>query len=98
MLNRFKIITVLFLLLGFGLAAIEARAAGSITLNSLNGTVYVIDTTAKTVTLKDAGGALTTLNLTRSSKILRNGKKVTLTGLVLGDQVTALFDGSKNVR
>ena len=84
---------VLVLLAGFGPAVDHVEAAN---LTKLDGTVYLIDVTAHTVTLKDAGGALTSLNVTRRSRILRNNRRVTLTGLVLGDQVTALYDSSKN--
>lgn len=61
---------------------------------NLTGTVYVFDSAAHTVTLKDSGGALTTLTVNSKSKITRNGKKVTLGGLVLGDQGSAVADTS----
>jgi hypothetical protein len=96
MIKRLGTASVLVLLLGFGGPLSELQAKGTTKLNSLSGTVYTIDLTAHTVTIKSAGSTQTTLNVTRKSKILRNGKKGTLTGLVLGDQVTALFDSSKN--
>ena len=97
-MNRFRTIAIWFLLLGFSLVLGEVEAGAASKLNSLNGTLYIIDTTGGTVTLKEAGGALTTLHVSRKSKLVRNNKKATLAGLVLGDQVTALFDNSNNAK
>jgi Cu/Ag efflux protein CusF len=96
MLKRFMTIGFVVLLLGWGISAGELQAAGS--SNSLNGTLYIVDVTGHTVTLKDANGTATILNVTRKSKIVRNKKKTTLSGLVLGDQVAAQFDTSNNAK
>jgi len=82
--------TILFIVVGL-IVPLRVNAAGSV---SLTGTVYLIDNAAHTLTLKDSGGALTTLTVTTKSKITRNGKRVALTGLVLGDQGTAVADTS----
>jgi hypothetical protein len=65
---------------------------------TLQGTVYSIDASGRTVTLQGIDGTLTTLNITRNSKLRRNNKKTTLTGLVLGDQAAADYDASNNVK
>jgi Cu/Ag efflux protein CusF len=96
MLKRFMTIGFVVLLLGWGISAGELQAAGS--SNSLNGTLYIVDVTGHSVTLKDANGTATILNVTRKTKMLRNNKKVNLAGLVLGDQVAALFDNSNNAK
>lgn len=96
MLNKLMTITVLILLVGIGIPSGALQAAGS--SNSLNGTLYIVDVTGHSVTLKDANGTATILNVTRKSKMLRNNKKVNLAGLVLGDQVAALFDNSNNAK
>jgi Cu/Ag efflux protein CusF len=93
MLSKARIIGALILLVGFDMPATQIEAAGSI---KLSGTVYTIDATARTVTLKDTLGTLTSLNVTRKTKIRRNNKSVPLTGLVLGDQVNAVADSSSN--
>ncbi len=96
MLKRFMTIAFVVLLLGWGISAGELQAAGS--SNSLNGTLYIVDVTGHTVTLKDANRTVTILNVTRKSKIVRNKKKTNLAGLVLGDQIAALFDNSNNAK
>ena len=93
MLSQLRIIGVLFILVSFAFPTVPGAAAGS---NKLSGTVYTIDATARTVTLKDALNTLTSLNVTRKTKIRRNNKSVPLTGLVLGDQVNAVSDTSNN--
>jgi Cu/Ag efflux protein CusF len=94
-IHRSRIIVVLFFLASVGLLVQPVEAAK---LTRLDGTVYAIDTTAKTVTLKDAGDVLNTLNITRSSKITRNNKKATLADLVLGDQASVQFDVLRNAK
>lgn len=93
MLSKLRIIGVLILLVSVNMPATQIEAAGSI---KLSGTVYTIDATARMVTLKDSLGTLTSLNVTRKTKIRRNNKSVPLTGLVLGDQVNAISDTSNN--
>jgi Cu/Ag efflux protein CusF len=96
MLKRIMTIGFVFLLLGWGLSAGELQAAGS--SNGLNGTLYIVDATGHTVTLKDANGTATVLNVTRKTKIVRYNKKTNLAGLVLGDQIAAVFDNSNNAK
>jgi Cu/Ag efflux protein CusF len=99
MFNKVRTVTVLFVLLVFGLAVsdLEAKGKGP-KLSSLDGTLYMVDTKAGTVTLKDGGGGLTNLKVGRKSKVLRNNRKSTLSGLALGDQVRALYDNSHNAQ
>lgn len=85
-----RIGAILFIVVGL-IVTSQVNGAGSV---NLTGTVYLVDNSAHTLTLKNATGTLTTLTVTTKSKILRNGKKVALTGLVLGDQGTAIADGS----
>jgi Cu/Ag efflux protein CusF len=96
MLNRWMTLTVLILLVGIGIPSGALQAAGS--SNSLNGTLYIVDVAGHSVTLKDANGTATILNVTRKSKIVRNKKKTNLAGLVLGDQIAASFDNSNNAK
>jgi hypothetical protein len=93
MLSKARIIGVLIFLVSVNMPAMQIEAAGSI---KLSGTVYMIDTTAHTVTLRDTVGTLTSLNVTRKTKIRRNNKSVPLNGLVLGDQVNAVSDTTGN--
>jgi hypothetical protein len=78
--------------------ASEAAAKKSGKPVTLQGAVYSIDASGLTVTLQSVDGTLTTLNITRNSKLRRNNKKVTLTGLVLGDQAVAQYDVSSNIK
>jgi Cu/Ag efflux protein CusF len=96
MLKKIMTIGFVVLLLGWGISAGELQAAGS--SNSLNGTLYIVDVAGHTVTLKDANGTATILNVTRKTKFLRNKKKTNLAGLVLGDQMAASFDNSNNAK
>jgi hypothetical protein len=65
---------------------------------TVQGAIYSIDASGGTVTLKSSDGTLTTLNVTRNSKLRRNNKKTTLTGLVLGDPAAAQYDGSNTIK
>jgi len=76
--------------------ATDATAGKGSKPQTIQGTVYSIDASGPTVTLKSSDGTLTTLNITRSSKLRRNNKKTTLTGLVLGDQAAAQYDSANN--
>jgi Cu/Ag efflux protein CusF len=98
MLARFLGTFVIALALTALSGATEATAGKGGKPLTLQGTVYSIDASGETVTLKSSDGTLTTLNITRSSKLRRNNKKATLTGLVLGDQAAAQYDASNNVR
>jgi len=80
-----------------GLACVGSAEAAS-KLKSASGTVYVIDDSSRTITLKDSSGGLTTINVTSKSKMTRNKKKTNLTGLVLGDNATVVFDNSNNLK
>jgi len=71
----------------------EAKAAKAKPI-ALQGTVYATDPSGQTVTLQAGDGTLTVLNVVRNTKLRRNNKKVALTGLVLGDHATALYDAS----
>src|SRR5690349_2549258 len=75
-----------------------AAAAGKSKSASASGTVYVIDDSSDTITLKGANGTLITVNVTSKSKMSRNKKKTTLGGLVLGDNATVVFDNSNNLK
>lgn len=99
MVNRFKFIALSLALLGFALIA-SATQAGKAkpTANTVQGTVFSIDAAGGTVTLKDAGGAATVLNVSRKTKLTRNRKKVALIGLVSGDQAAAQYDSSNNIK
>jgi len=97
MLGKVKIFAIFIFPIVLALMTNEVRAGKSSGLSS-SGTLYVIDATGKKVTLKNASGALTTLNIWPNTKIQRNGKKATLTGLVLGDQVSASYDSANNAR
>lgn len=98
MVRIFKTIVIGFAILGGSLAADEASAAKASKTTPVQGTVYSVDAAGRTVTLKASDGTTTTLNVLRNSKLRRNQKKVTLSGLVLGDQANALYDASMNAR
>jgi hypothetical protein len=78
----------MFLLVGFAVMAISVEATTKIT-----GTLYSLNTGANTVSLK-SGGILSTINLSPKTKFVRNGVSTTLKGLVLGDQITAIYKTS----
>jgi Cu/Ag efflux protein CusF len=88
------------LILAFAVLAFYAAnaGAGKKTQSTLNGTVYSIDSSSRTVTLKSSDGTLTTLNVGSKSKRRRNNRKISLSGLVLGDQATAQYDASNNAK
>ncbi len=76
----------------------QADAKGKKGQTTVQGTVYAVDVSGGTVTLQSNDGTLTALNIVRSSKLKRNNKKVTLMGLVLGDNATAQYDASNNTK
>ena len=98
MFNRHKIIAVSLAILGFSFVGSESEAGKPSKLNVVQGTVYAVDAGGGTVTLKDGSGATTVLNVSRKSKLVRNRKKVPISGLVLGDQASASFDSSNNTK
>lgn len=90
-----KITNLVICLLTIGLFVIQAEAAGK---SKIKGTLYSINVSANTVTLKDLNGALSILNITSKLKIKRNGMKAGLTDLVLGDQLVCSSSGSLSPR
>ncbi len=98
MFNRYKILAAALAILGFSFLGGETEAGKPGKLSGLQGAVYAVDAAGGTVTLKDANGATTVLSVGRKSKLTRNRKKVPISGLVLGDQAGASFDGSNNVK
>src|SRR5258706_7703165 len=98
MFDRYKILAAALAILGFSFLGGETEAGKPGKLSGLQGAVYAVDAAGGTVTLKDANGATTVLNVGRKSKLTRNRKKVPISGLVLGDQAGASFDGSNNVK
>lgn len=89
MKKKSHILTMALLLLAISFFSFQAEAAKS----KLKGTLYAVDTTAKTLTIKDKSNALIILNITPDTKIKRNGSIATLADLVLGDKITADDDG-----
>ena len=87
--KKSHIFTIALLLLAISFFNFQAEAAKS----KLKGTLYAVDTTAKTLTIKDKTNALIVLNITPDTKIKRNGSAATMTDLVLGDKITADDDG-----
>lgn len=77
---------VLAVVLGILIATASIVAAGS----KVTGTLYSLATKNHTVTLKNSSGGLQTLNVAKA-KMKRNGATTTLTGLVIGDKVSAGF-------
>jgi Cu/Ag efflux protein CusF len=59
----------------------------------VKGTLYSIDPAANSVTLK-TNGILTTLNLSATTKIIRNKAVTSVNGMVLGDKVIAAYKQS----
>lgn len=86
-LKRIKIFTAI-LMVGFVMTAFAAQASTKVT-----GTLYSLNATANSVTLK-SGGVLSTINLAPKTKLSRNGAKTTLKGLVLGDRITLTYKSS----
>ena len=93
MLKKSTIAGILFFLAALVVPDVSVQAAAT---SNLSGTVYIVNATAHSVTLKDALGKTTTLTVTSKTKIRRNNKAVKLNGLVLGDQVTVVFDSANN--
>ena len=93
MLKKLTIGGILFFLAAMVAPEVSVQAAAT---SNLSGTVYIVNATAHSVTLKDTLGKTTTLNVTSKTKIRRNNKAVKLNGLVLGDQVTVVFDSANN--
>src|SRR5262245_10980180 len=87
--KKSQLFTIALLLLAISFFSFQAEAAKS----KLKGILYAVDTTAKTLTIKDKSNALIILNITPDTKIKRNGSFATLTDLVLGDKITADDDG-----
>ena len=93
MLGKLKVTAILILLLVFVLPDVTVQSAAT---SSLSGSLYIVNTTGQSVTVKDALGKTTTLTLTRKTKIRRNNKAAKLNGLVLGDQVTVVLDSANH--
>ena len=88
--KKSKSLMLIILLLAVSFLSFHAEAANK---RKLKGVLYAVDTTAKTLTIKDKSNALIVLNITADTKIKRNGSIATLTDLVLGDKITADDDG-----
>lgn len=88
--KKSKFLLFLVLLLALSFLCFHAEAANK---SKLKGTLYAVDTTAKTLTIKDKSNALISLNITPDAKIKRNGSVATLTDLVLGDKIACDDDG-----
>ena len=88
--KKLHIFTVALLFLVVSFFTFQAEADKS----KLKGSLYAVDTTAKTLTIKDKSNALIVLNITPDTKIKRNGSIATMTDLVLGDKITADDDGT----
>ena len=93
MLAKLKVTAILMLLFAYILPDAAVHSAATTTLN---GTLYVVDSAAHSITVKDALGKTTALAVTGKTKIRRNNKAAHLNGLVLGDQVTVVFDAANN--
>jgi hypothetical protein len=93
MLGKLKVIAVLALLFAFAVPDVTVHSAAT---SSLSGSLYIVNTAGQSVTVKDALGKTTTLTITRKTKFRRNNKGARLNGLVLGDQVTVVFDSANN--
>jgi len=93
MLKRFSYVVIFI-----GAIVFAGSAGAASKTKSSHGTIYIIDDSTRTVTLKDSNGVLTTLNVTLKSKFSRNKKKTTFGGLVLGDNATVVFDNSDNLK
>lgn len=93
MLGKLKVIAILALWCVFVVPDVTVQSAAT---SSLSGSLYIVDTTGQSVTVKDTLGKMTNLTLTRKTKIRRNNKGAHLNGLVLGDQVTVVFDSANN--
>ena len=91
MLKELTIGGILLFLAASVLPNVSVQAAAT---SNLSGTVYIVNATAHSVTLKDALGKTTTLTVTSKTKIRRNNKSAKLNGLVLGDQVTVVLDSA----
>lgn len=61
--------------------------------NKVKGTLYSINAPANSVTLK-SNGILTTINIAANTKLIRNKAAANLSGLVLGDKITAVYKNS----
>lgn len=79
-----RILTGTFTLVFGILVTVSIAAAAS----KVSGALYSIGAKNHTVTLKDKSGKLQTLNVSGAT-VKRNGKSTQLTGLVIGDKVTA---------
>jgi hypothetical protein len=90
-----RITYLIICLLMIGLFAIQAEAARK---NKIKSTLYSIDVSAHTVTLKDLNGALTTLRIISQLKTKRDEMKASLTDLALGDQVVCSQMGNLSPR
>ena len=88
--KKSKSLMLFILLLAVSFLSFHAEAANK---SKLKGILYAVDTTAKTITIKDKSNALIVLNITPDTKIKRNGSIATMTDLVLGDKITADDDG-----
>lgn len=97
MVNVRNILALALLALGLLLTSEPASGKKSPPI-TIQGTIYAVDPSGSTVTLKDGAGTLTTLDVTRKSKLRRNNKKVALSGLVLGDQATAQYDALNDIK
>jgi hypothetical protein len=78
-----------------GLFAIQAEAARK---NKIKSTLFSIDVSTNTVTLKDLNGALTTLRIISQLKTKRDEMKASLTNLAVGDHVVCSQKGDLSPR
>jgi len=91
--------TLVSLLVIFGLfATVTPAFASSNGGREVKGNITALDTAASTVTIKPTKGAtLVTLKVSATTFIKRNGKKVALAGLQVGDQVEVSYNSSTKV-
>lgn len=96
MKSRIAVLAMFLVVVVLGMSGAQAASgSGKIKAGKVEGTLTAASATG--VVIRKAGGATVTLSITATTKIEKNGVRVPVTSLTIGNPVQALFDPSTNV-
>jgi hypothetical protein len=99
MINRIAVLTLFLAVVFAGMPSVQA-ASGSgknkaVKAGKVEGTLTAVSATG--VVIRKQGGSTVTLRVTTATKVERNGVKVAVTALKVGNPAQALFDPATSV-
>ena len=95
MLNRIGMVVMLLAVVFAGLPGALEAATGKNKVGKVEGTLTAASATG--VVIRKQGGTTVSLAINSATKIEKNGVRVAITALVIGNPVQALFDPATNV-